>query len=298
MENRGKRIVYVIIFSLIFLVYWVRLFQLQLGDKDYERIAINNALNKITLYPSRSNIFDRNGKLIVYSTQIYDLSVFPFEIKKLDTGLLSHILEIPGDEVISRFEEAKVRSQRRQKNNSNNKSTIFYSNLTPKQFAVIRENMFRLKGFFIESRTDRQFASISAPHALGYLGEANEAMLAEDEYYQPGDLVGITGLERYYEAQFRGVKGVKTVWQDRKYEQRGEVKDSQFNYPSIAGPDVTSTLDIDVQNFARELMKENEDQLWLLSQVPAKSLFLLIIRIMTQILWLADNELKLSSNYW
>ena len=255
MENRGKRIVYVIVFSLIFLVYWVRLFQLQLGDKDYERIAINNALNKITLYPSRSNIFDRNGKLIVYSTQIYDLSVFPFEIKKLDTGLLSHILEIPGNEVTSRFEEAKIRSQRRQKNNSNNKSTIFYSNLTPKQFAVIRENMFRLKGFFIESRTDRQFASVSAPHALGYLGEANEAMLAEDEYYQPGDLVGITGLERFYESQFRGVKGVKTVWQDRKYEQRGEVKDSQFNYPSIAGPDVTSTLDIEVQNFARELMQ-------------------------------------------
>ncbi len=255
MEHSGKRIVFISLILLIAFVYWVRLVNLQLGEKDYESVAINNALNKITLYPSRSNLFDRHGKLIVYNTHIYDLSVFPFEIKELDTALLSKILELPGKDLLHLFADAKIKALKRQKNNANNKSTTFYSNLSPRQFAFLRENMFRLKGFFIESRTDRQFASKSAPHALGYLGEANESLLESDEYYQPGDLVGITGLERFYEKEFRGIKGIKTVWQNRKYEQKGEVKDSQFNYPSIAGPDATSTLDIDVQNYARLLLE-------------------------------------------
>jgi len=255
MENSGKRIVFKSLIVVIFVLYWIRLINLQLGEKDYESIAINNALNKITLYPSRSNLFDRHGKLIVYNTHIYDLSVFPFEIKELDTALLSKILELPGADLLHLLEDAKVKAVRRQKNNANNKSTTFYSNLSARQFAFLRENMFRLKGFFIESRTDRQFASKSAPHALGYLGEANETLLESDEYYQPGDLVGITGLERFYEKEFRGIKGIKTVWQNRKYEQQGEVKDSQFNYPSVAGPDATSTLDIEVQNYARQLIE-------------------------------------------
>ena len=104
--------------------------------------------------------------------------------------------------------------------------------------ALLRENIYRLPGFYIESRTDRQFATTSAPHALGYLGEADESLIALDDYNQPGDLVGITGIERYYEKQIRGIKGIKTVWQDRTYTERGVVKDTQFNYPSNAGPDV------------------------------------------------------------
>lgn len=253
-KNRSKQIVYLGLILFVFVVYTLRLASLQLGEVPYKKMAINNALNKITLYPSRSNVFDRKGKLMVYSTQMYDLSVFPYEIKKLDTSLLCSILELDLPTVRGLIIDAGVRAKKRQKNNSFNNSALFYANLSNKQFTLVRENIYRLDGFFIESRTDRQFATPTLSHALGYLGEADEDLIASDEYYQPGDLVGVTGLERYYEKQIRGVKGVKTVWQDRTYTERGVVKDPQFNFPATAGPDVISSLDFTLQEYGRALL--------------------------------------------
>ncbi len=253
-KNKSKQIVIIGLIFFIFLVYTIRLASLQLGNVPYKKMAINNALNKITLYPSRSNVFDRKGKLMVYSTQMYDLSVFPYEIKKLDTGLLCSILELDIQTVRDLITDARVRAKKRQKNNSFNNSALFYSNLSNRQFTLLRENIYRLDGFFIESRTDRQFATSTLSHALGYLGEADEELIKNDNYYQPGDLVGITGLERYYEKQIRGIKGIKTVWQDRTYTERGVVKDTQFNFPATAGPDVTSSLDFVLQEYGRALL--------------------------------------------
>jgi penicillin-binding protein 2 len=255
MKKGSKRqIVYIGLIAFVFIVYSLKLASIQLGEMPYKKMAINNALNKITLYPSRSNIFDRKGKLMVYSTQMYDLSSFPYEIKKLDTGLLCSILEIDLPTVRHLILDARIRAKKRQKNNAFNNSALFYANLSNKQFTLLRENIYRLPGFYIESRTDRQFATTSAPHALGYLGEADESLIVLDDYNQPGDLVGITGIERYYEKQIRGIKGVKTVWQDRTYTERGVVKDTQFNYPSTAGPDVISSLDFDLQEYGRLLL--------------------------------------------
>ena len=255
MEKGSKRqIVYIGLIIFVFVVYSIKLASIQLGEVPYKNMAINNALNKITLYPSRSNIFDRKGKLMVYSTQMYDLSSFPYEITKLDTGLLCSILEIDLPTVRHLLTDARIRAKKRQKNNAFNNSALFYANLSNKQFTLLKENIYRLPGFYIESRTDRQFATISAPHALGYLGEADESLIALDDYNQPGDLVGITGIERYYEKQIRGIKGVKTVWQDRTYTERGVVKDTQFNYPSTAGPDVISSLDFELQEYGRLLL--------------------------------------------
>lgn len=257
-KNRSKQFVYFGLIIFVFAIYTIRLASLQLGKVPYKNMAINNALNKITLYPSRSNVFDRKGKLMVYSTQMYDLSVFPFEIKKLDTGLLCSILELDMPAVRALIADARIRAKKRQKNNSFNNSALFYSNLSNKQFTLLRENIYRLDGFFIESRTDRQFATNTLSHALGYLGEADEELIESDDYYQPGDLVGITGLERFYEKQIRGIKGVKTVWQDRTYTERGVVKDTQFNYPATAGPDVISSLDFELQEYGRLLLNRKK----------------------------------------
>jgi len=158
-KNRSKQFVYFGLIIFVFAIYTIRLASLQLGKVPYKNMAINNALNKITLYPSRSNVFDRKGKLMVYSTQMYDLSVFPFEIKKLDTGLLCSILELDMPAVRALIADARIRAKKRQKNNSFNNSALFYSNLSNKQFTLLRENIYRLDGFFIESRTDRQFAT-------------------------------------------------------------------------------------------------------------------------------------------
>jgi len=114
-KNRSKQLVYFGLILFVFVIYTLKLASLQLGHVPYKKMAINNALNKITLYPARSNVFDRKGKLMVYSTQMYDLSVFPYEIKRLDTGLLCSILELDLPTVRSLIADASIRAKKRQK---------------------------------------------------------------------------------------------------------------------------------------------------------------------------------------
>ena len=241
-------------FFAIILLYAMRIAGLQLGSTAYKERAINNALNKVTLYPGRSVLFDRNGKILVRNTPSYDLKVFPKKMGKADSLLICQILGLDSADYAERTMLAWINSKKRQRNNSYNRSAVFYSNLSPEQYAIIRENLYRLKAYYVEPKTDRLYNFNGSAHAFGYLGEVSEELLNEDPYYQPGDLVGITGLEKYYETQIRGIKGVKTVWQDRTYVEQGTVKNESFNKPAIAGPDVTLSLDMVLQLLADSLM--------------------------------------------
>ncbi len=228
---------------------------MQVVNKKYEQRAVNNALNKITLYPARSIIYDRNGKLLVYNIAIYDLLVFPKEVKGLDTVEFCSILGINRESFLEHMKMAITNSQKRQKNNAYNKSAVFISNLSKTQYAALQENLYRFNGFYIEAKTDRLYAVKGGAHVLGYLGEISEKNLKADAtYYRPGDLVGITGIERTYEPFIRGTKGIRTVWQDRTYVERGVVKDNEFNYPAESGPDIFSSLDFDLQEFGERLL--------------------------------------------
>ena len=251
-KDRSK--VFVILFLFILSAYIYKVGSLQLMDDHYEQKAINNALNKITLYPARSILYDRNGKVIVSNSAMYDLLVFPKEAKSINPSFLCQVLKIDTSDYYKRLNDALQKSKKRQKNNSFNKSAIFFSDLSIQQYTVIRENLFRLKGFYIEPKTDRNYTITGGAHALGYLGEAAESLIKEDAYYQPGDLVGITGIEKYYEQIFRGLKGIKTVWQDRTYVERGIVNNEAFNFPAQAGPNVTCGLDVELQKYAEQLL--------------------------------------------
>jgi penicillin-binding protein 2 len=251
--HKNRSSVFVIGLSFIFLLFLYRIGTLQLVDDKYEKRAINNALNKITLYPARSVIYDRFGKIIAKNAASYDLFVFPKDEKVENRLFVQQILQIDSNQYNELLTEAWINSKKRQKNNAYNRSAIFYSNLSQQQYTALRENLYRLSGFYIEPRTDRSYEIFGGAHAFGYLGEASELLLKEDPYYQPGDLVGITGIERYYEEFMRGAKGIKTVWQDRTYKQRGEVQDEAFNYPAKSGPDFYATIDIELQKFAEEL---------------------------------------------
>ena len=57
--NQNRKYVFIGIFLFFGLVYWIKIFGLQVINNDYRTIAENNALNKITLYPARSNMYDR-----------------------------------------------------------------------------------------------------------------------------------------------------------------------------------------------------------------------------------------------
>lgn len=250
----NRKYVYFALFLTIGVLFAFKIFSLQINEV-YQDKAENNALNKITIYPSRSIIYDRNNRLIAYNANIYDLIVFPKEIVKVDSVKLCKLLGITIEEYSKRLKTAVAGSKKRKKNNAYNSSAVFYTNLNKTQYSSIQENLYQFPGFYIEPKTDRLYAVKGASHLLGFLGEVSEKLMNKDpNYYKPGDLVGITGIEEAYEKSIRGEKGIKTMWQDRRYKQRGEVKSEAYNYPAVAGPDFYSTIDLELQLYGDILL--------------------------------------------
>ena len=92
---------------LIFITYLTQLFALQIRNDDYKSKADSNAFYKKTLYPSRGQMYDRNGKLLVYNKPAYDITFVPREIKELDTLEFCKTLNITQDEFLARMERIR-----------------------------------------------------------------------------------------------------------------------------------------------------------------------------------------------
>ena len=185
----------------IVLLYIVRLFTLQIMSDDYKKNADSNAFLKKVQYPSRGVITDRHGKLLVYNQPSYDIMVVMNEQKGVDTLDLCASLGITKEDYVRRMEEIKDR--RRNPGYSNYTQQLFMSQLSSEEFCVFQEKLFRFPGFYVQRRSIRQYEVPCAALVLGDLGEVSPADIEEDDYYQNGDFIGKSGVERAYEKQLR-----------------------------------------------------------------------------------------------
>ena len=76
---------------LIAILLTIRLFDLQIVDKEYKITASNNAFRYEVRYPARGLVFDRNGKILVGNETAYDIMVTPYEAVNFDTVDLCEI---------------------------------------------------------------------------------------------------------------------------------------------------------------------------------------------------------------
>jgi penicillin-binding protein 2 len=90
---------------------------------------------------------------------------------------------------------------------------------------------------------------------LGYTSEVNEREIKKDSaYYLPGDFIGKTGVEKAYEKELRGVKGMKYIQKDIKLRNVGPYKNGSLDKDVITGKDITLTIDYDLQRIAEEML--------------------------------------------
>ena len=82
------------IFSVVILIYIIRLFSLQIVETKYKIGAESNALLRKTIYPPRGLIYDRNNTLLVYNRPAYDIAMILREITDLDTLEFCNTLNI------------------------------------------------------------------------------------------------------------------------------------------------------------------------------------------------------------
>ena len=238
----------------IVLIYTIRLFTLQLLSDDYKKNADSNAFLKKIEFPSRGTVYDRNGKLMVYNQPAYDIMVVMNEARgHLDTLEFCSALGMTKAEFIKRMSDIKDRN----KNPGYSRFTqqLFKSQLSDKEFSVFREKMFRFPGFYVQKRSIRQYEYPYAAHVLGDVGEVSDADIEEDDYYQPGDYIGKLGVEKAYEKQLRGEKGVQILLRDAHGRIQGSYQDGKFDKKPVAGKDLTLSIDVNLQALAERMLQ-------------------------------------------
>lgn len=238
----------------IVIVYIVRLFVLQIMSDDYRKSADSNAFLKKIEYPSRGVISDRKGELLVYNQPAYDIMVVMNEAKdRLDTMEFCQALGISKSYFIKRMNDIKDRN----KNPGYSRFTqqLFMAQLSNKDFSVFREKLFRFPGFYIQQRSIRQYQYPYAAHVLGDVAEVSESDIENDDYYQAGDFIGKLGIERYYEKQLRGEKGVQILLRDAHGRIQGKYQDGKYDSRPVAGKDLTLSIDIKLQALGERLLE-------------------------------------------
>lgn len=235
----------------IVVIYTLRLFTLQILSEDYKKNADSNAFLRKVEFPSRGVIYDRNGQLLVYNQPSYDiLVVMNEESGHLDTLEFCNAVGITKEFFIKRMNEIKQLP-----GYSRYTQQLFLTQLTDKEFSVFREKMFRFPGFYIQKRSIRQYLYPYAAHVLGDIAEASPSDIEEDDYYQPGDYIGKLGVERSYEKQLRGEKGVQILLRDARGRIQGHYQNGEFDSKPVPGKNLTLSLDLKLQALGERLLE-------------------------------------------
>ena len=253
-ELSNRRYVISGIAILIVVIYIMRLFMLQIMSDDYRKSADSNAFLKKVEYPARGVIYDRNNKLLVYNQPSYDIMVVMNEAKgRIDTLELCDALGITKEYFTKRMTDIKDRN----KNPGYSRFTqqVFMTQLDEMDFSVFREKIFRFPGFYIQRRTVRQYQYPYAAHVLGDVAEVSQGDIDDDDYYMRGDYIGKLGVERYYEKQLRGVKGIQILLRDAHGRIKGRYQNGRLDKKPIAGKALTLSIDIELQALGERLLE-------------------------------------------
>jgi penicillin-binding protein 2 len=245
-----RRMLYVLI-SVMFLIFFARLYQLQLiYREEYGKKSEENSIRTVPREPVRGYVYDRNGQLIVDNRPAFTVTITPFEFDRRTIPLLSGLLDLDTTFILERLGKGEA-----------------YSRFVPvkikrdidfRTLSALEENRDRLPGVDYQVESKRWYAAgMHAVHALGYTKEISEAQLqAHAGDYAPGDAIGFSGIEARYENELRGIKGAEFSTVNVRGQVIGRFERGKNDIPPVEGDDLYLTLDIGVQACAESLLAD------------------------------------------
>ncbi len=237
-------------FILIGIIFVLRLFGIQVISSEYKQYATRNILRPEVIYPARGLVYDRNGKLLVQNKAAYDLMVTPREVKPFDTLEMCDILNITKQELAVEMKKARAYSSY--------KPSAVVKQISPETYAPLQEKLYKYPGFYVQTRTLREYPRGIAGHVLGYISEVTQKDIDADHYYKSGDYIGSQGLEESYEEYLRGRKGISHFLVDVHNRKKGSYKEGKMDTLAVLGKNLLSTLDADLQEYAEMLLQNKK----------------------------------------
>jgi penicillin-binding protein 2 len=247
--TKRKNIYYLFSFIAV-LILTGRLVQLQLINPErFGKESERNSVKTITITPARGLIFDRNNKLIVDNKPSYSVSITKKEFDTSNIGVLSDVLGISPDDFRSFLDDIEGTNRF--------VPTRIVRDVDFKVISFIEENRELLKGIDYTVEPIRYYPNdFRASHIFGYTNEITKEQLKKQNgnYYNQGDIIGVTGLEASYETVLRGEKGYHFILQDSKGREVGSLNDGKNDIQPVGGDDLILSIDADLQSFAEKLL--------------------------------------------
>jgi penicillin-binding protein 2 len=217
----------------------------------YQQRAEQNRIREIPLVAPRGKIYDREHRIIADNRPSYNIILIrensPHTLEQT-AAMLSSGISMTKEEVMERID--------RRRRDPKFRPIVLKEDVSVADIAYVKAHRYELPEISVEFQPRRRYVEGElAAHALGYVGEVTEAelMMAEFARFNSGDQVGKTGLERQYNDVLHGKDGFKRVIVNSFGREMGQLEEE----PYVAGNDLVTTLDLDLQRAAEETMGDS-----------------------------------------
>src|SRR6201997_4219079 len=233
----------------IFLILAYRLWQLQVMRSDYYSLAAErNHTRNVPVLAPRGKILDRYGRTIVDNYPSFSALLLRDSTRDLmqDADLIAQGLHLDPNEVRARIRRFTLMPQYQ--------PIFLKEDITPDDLQFIeahRNELPELDTIMAHRRLYPRNGFMA--HLIGYVGEVTEDMLNQPQFelYNPGDVVGISGVERQYNSQLMGTNGSRQALVDSHGREVGRLGETE----AVPGKQLRLTIDVDLQIAAEQALE-------------------------------------------
>src|SRR6204780_4425400 len=233
----------------IFLILAYGLWRLQVVQSDfYAPLAEKNRIRNVPILAPRGRILDREGRTIVDNYPSFTALLLRDSSRDLtaDADLIAQGLHLDPKDVKDRIRHFAGSPQYQ--------PIYLKDDITPDEVAFIESHHNELPELDTIMAHRRLYPRNGfMAHLVGYVGEVTEDMLNQPQFelYNPGDVVGVSGVERQYNDALMGQNGARRALVNSHGREVGLLGETE----AIPGKPLKLTIDIDLQIAAEEQLQ-------------------------------------------
>ena len=266
MKLENRKYIIILFILIVGVLYSSRLFYMQVIDDTWVLRAQEIAEKRKEILPPRAVVFVRNGRKIVSNKTYYNLMFIEDNITQLDTVAFGKLINWKPLEVRERFKEIKKgegvyfnkSNGRKTSNYQTQRAYPFLKELTLDEITTIALHLDNFPGFYEEVTSMRSYPYSNGANILGYLNEVSREEIEEDRFYRPGGNIGRSGIERFYEKELRGRKGIKYVVTSAMNNAIESYANGKYDTVAKQSAGLTLSMDITLQAYGELLMQNKK----------------------------------------
>src|SRR6201998_2244024 len=214
----------------------------------YAQLAEKNRIRNVPILAPRGKILDREGRTIVDNYPSFSALLLRDSSRDLnvDADLIAQGLHLDPNEVRGRLRRCPSMPQYQ--------PIFLKEDITPDELAFIdahRNELPELDTIMAHRRLYPRNGFMA--HLIGYVGEVTEDMLNQPQFelYSPGDMVGVSGIEKQYNQVLMGKNGSRRALVNSHGREVGRLDET----PAQPGKQLKLTIDIDLQIAAEQALE-------------------------------------------